>query len=81
MQGHQQVQITKKHVEQKAAKILFTKLQVVLKELKESLYWLRLIKKANLLTDSQLLLTELLQENKELTDIIAKSIVTAKIPK
>ena len=54
------------------------KLQVVLKELRESLYWLRLIKKADLIpaTDPDLLF--LLKEAKELTNIIAKSVVTAK---
>jgi four helix bundle protein len=54
------------------------KLQVVLKELKESFYWLRLIKKADLIPDSDPLLLTLLQENKELIKIIAKSTVTAK---
>ena len=54
------------------------KLQVVLKELKESYYWLRLIKKAALLSDDDLQLETLLKENKELISIIAKSIITAK---
>ena len=54
------------------------KLQIVLKELRESFYWLRLIKKTALIltTDPELLF--LLQEAKELTNIIAKSVVTAK---
>lgn len=51
-------------------------LQVVLKELRESLYWLRLIKKSNLITTRSL--EVLMQEAKELANIIAKSIVTAK---
>jgi four helix bundle protein len=54
------------------------KLQIVLKELRESLYWLRLIQKTNLVGDTNTDLPKLLQEAKELTHIIAKSIVTAK---
>ena len=54
------------------------KLQVVLKELRESLYWLRLIKKAGLVPGTDPKLSELLQEAKELSNIIAASIVTAK---
>ncbi len=52
------------------------KLQLVLKELKESVYWLRLIEKADLVSSSNL--ESLLQEAIELTRIIAKSVVTAK---
>ncbi|MDQ7798832.1 MAG: four helix bundle protein [Candidatus Edwardsbacteria bacterium] len=52
------------------------KMQIVLKELKESLYWLRLIRKAQLVPDAQ---TEgLLNEANELVKIIAKSVITAK---
>ena len=52
------------------------KMQIVLKELKESLYWLRLIRKAKLLPDTQ---TEnLLNEASELVRIVAKSVITAK---
>ncbi len=54
------------------------KLQIVLKELRESLYWLKLIEVANLLSNSNLKLTQVLQEARELTNIIGKSIVTAK---
>jgi len=54
------------------------KLQVVLKELKESLYWLRLIEIAQLINKSDALLVFLLKENRELIKIIAKSIVTSK---
>ncbi|RLD17255.1 MAG: four helix bundle protein [Caldiserica bacterium] len=49
------------------------KLQITLKELRESLYWLRLIKKSNLKK-----VDSLIDEAKELTNIIAKSILTAK---
>ncbi len=52
------------------------KMQIVLKELRESLYWMRLIEKTNLATPSKLL--PLSQEASELASIIAKSIVTAK---
>jgi len=54
------------------------KLQVVLKELKESLYWLRLIEKTQLIEKSETILVFLFKENKELIKIIAKSIVTSK---
>jgi len=53
------------------------KLQIVLKELRESVYWLRLIQKTNLMGDS-LRLEALLQEGEELCAIIGKSVVTAK---
>jgi four helix bundle protein len=52
------------------------KMQLVLKESRESLYWLKLIKKANLISDGHLQL--LLGEVKELVKIVAKSVVTAK---
>ena len=54
------------------------KLQLVLKELRESCYWLRLIKKVNLVPDTDSKLSDLLKEAGELTNIIAKSVVTAK---
>ena len=54
------------------------KMQVVLKELRESFYWLRLIHKAKLVPASDPELSVLLQEARELCNIIAKSIVTAK---
>ena len=52
------------------------KMQLVLKELRESLYWLKLIKRANLISDEHL--QPLLSEAKELIKIVAKSIVTAR---
>jgi 23S rRNA-intervening sequence protein len=52
------------------------KLQIALKELNETLYWLKLIKKAQL--TSNLEAKALIQENKELCAIVAKSVVTAK---
>jgi len=52
------------------------KLQIVLKEPRESLYWLRLSLKASLISLEAI--TPLIQEGKELANIIAKSIITAK---
>jgi len=52
------------------------KLQIVLKELRETLYWLRLTKRSDLLSNTTL--EVLIQEAKELANIIAKSIITAK---
>ena len=52
------------------------KLGIVLKELKESRYWLRLICRARIIDPKRL--EDLLNENQELIAIIAKSIVTAK---
>ncbi|MCM2356885.1 MAG: four helix bundle protein [Geobacteraceae bacterium] len=49
------------------------KLQIVLKELRESIYWLRLTQKTDLMKVDQLV-----QEARELTNIIAKSVVTAR---
>jgi four helix bundle protein len=52
------------------------KLQIALKELRETLYWLRLTKRSMLAPET--MCDPLLQEAQELTNIIAKSIVTAK---
>jgi four helix bundle protein len=54
------------------------KLQVVLKELKESMFWLKVIKRAGLLSHADPDLIFLLNENEQLVRIIAKSVVTAK---
>ncbi len=52
------------------------KLSIALKELKESRFWLRLIKRANLVKSES---TELvLKECEELCAIVAKSILTAR---
>ncbi len=52
------------------------KMQIVLKELRESLYWLKLAQRTKLVSsnDSHLLL----DESDELVKIVAKSIITAK---
>ncbi len=52
------------------------KMQLVLKELKESLYWLKLTRKSALIADERV--DPLLKESQELVNIIAKSIVTAR---
>ena len=52
------------------------KLQIVLKELREASYWLKLISKAFLIPSEKA--DVLIQETSELSSIIAKSIVTAK---
>ncbi len=52
------------------------KLQLALKELRESLYWLKLTKKSELLPQEHVL--PLINETDELVKIIAKSVVTAR---
>jgi len=52
------------------------KLQIVLKELRESLFWLRLIDKAQIIKDSGV--ANAIDETRQLSNIIAKSVVTAK---
>ncbi|MGE0635711.1 MAG: four helix bundle protein [Bacteroidia bacterium] len=54
------------------------KSQVVLKELRETYYWLRLILKSQLLSINDEDLKVLIPENLELIKIISKSLVTAK---
>jgi four helix bundle protein len=51
-------------------------MQLVLKELRESLFWLKLIKKSDFLLVEDLQPT--LDEADELVKIFAKSVVTAK---
>ena len=52
------------------------KLQIVLKELRESLYWLKLLERATVVPESALILV--MREAQELSAIIGKSIVTVK---
>jgi four helix bundle protein len=54
------------------------KMQIVLKELRESYFWIRLIIAAKLITSEDEVLKFLNNESKELSNIIAKSVVTAK---
>ncbi|MRR09789.1 four helix bundle protein [bacterium] len=50
------------------------KLQIVLKELRETVYWLRLSQRSGLIGADE----PLLEQARSLTNIIAKSIITAK---
>ncbi|MCC5846423.1 MAG: four helix bundle protein [Verrucomicrobia bacterium] len=59
-----------------SSKDFIHKMRVCLKELRETLRWLNLIEKANLLKDTSLL-CDLRQENDELIRIFVKSIQTA----
>jgi len=52
------------------------KMQLVLKELRESLYWLKLVEKTNLISGKEL--RALADEANELIKIVAKSVITAK---
>ena len=52
------------------------KLQIVFKELRESLFWLKLIRKSDLLRDEGM--ECLIKETIELSNIIGKSLITAK---
>jgi four helix bundle protein len=52
------------------------KMQVVLKEMRETLYWLKLIEKSGLVSVENLI--SLLNECEELIRIVAKSVITAK---
>jgi four helix bundle protein len=52
------------------------KLQIVLKEIRESLYWIRLIKKAELVESNKA--DEIIDETTQLSKIIAKSLITVK---
>jgi len=55
------------------------KLQIVLKELRESRFWIRLIKRAGLIPKDKI--SPILSETDELIKIIAKSVVTSKTKK
>jgi four helix bundle protein len=54
------------------------KMQIVLKELRESHFWIKLIIASKLITSEDEILKSLYNESKELTNIIAKSVITAK---
>ena len=57
------------------------KMQIVLKELRESSYWLQLLQRAEVLPSAIGQINTLQKESEELTRIIAKSVVTAKANK
>ena len=52
------------------------KLGITLKELRETVYWLKVIERADLIPSR--LLSEIVQEGEELCKIIAKSILTVR---
>ncbi|OHB77114.1 MAG: hypothetical protein A2Z34_02530 [Planctomycetes bacterium RBG_16_59_8] len=52
------------------------KLQIVLKELRESLYWLNLLQRAEISTTKELEIS--IDETRQIGNIIAKSVITAK---
>lgn len=54
------------------------KMGVVLKELREARFWLRLVQGSKLLPENDLALLDILQETEELARITAKSIITAR---
>ena len=54
------------------------KMQIVLKELRESYFWIKLIVASKLITSEDDLLKILYTESEELKNIIAKSVIAAK---
>ncbi len=54
------------------------KMAIVLKELRESHFWIKLIMKTQIIATHDDLLNLIFNESKELTNITAKSVVTAK---
>ena len=52
------------------------KLQIVFKEVRESLYWLSLIQKTVMLANKDL--SKIIDETRQISNILAKSIITAK---
>lgn len=54
------------------------KREIALKELQESLFWLKLVERSHLVNEKDSTLILLLKENEELIKIIAKSIATTK---
>ena len=60
----------------RARRTSFTRLSVVLKEVRETCVWLRLIVKAELLPGHRM--TEQLDEGEPLSKIVGQSLVTAK---
>ena len=52
------------------------KLHIVFKEIRESLYWLKVVKKTEMVKTAKL--DEIIDETRQLSNIVAKSIITAK---
>jgi hypothetical protein len=65
----------KKRALQKAAPILYIKLRICMKEIRETRSWLRLIIRAGLLPDKRM--AKMLDESTQLCNILGQSIVTA----
>jgi four helix bundle protein len=57
------------------------KMQLVLKELRESQFWIKLIISSKLITTQEEVLNFILKESRELAGITAKSVLTAKSKK
>jgi four helix bundle protein len=57
------------------------KMQISLKELRETYYWLRFIKISEMISDKETMISDLLKENKELLNIIGKAVATSKLNK
>lgn len=55
------------------------KLQIVLKELRESRFWLRLVQKTCIINDARI--GDLISETEQLINIIARSVITVKSKK
>ena len=55
------------------------KLQIVLKELRESRFWLRLVQKTGIINDARI--GDLISETEQLINIIARSVITVKSKK
>jgi len=52
------------------------KLQIVLKEIRESMYWLKLIRRSEILKGEKI--KDVINETMQLSNIIGRSIITAK---
>ncbi|MEK6776764.1 MAG: four helix bundle protein [bacterium] len=52
------------------------KLQIVMKEIRESMYWIKLIKRSEISESKEL--DKLIDETKQISSIVAKSLITAK---
>ncbi|MCL0057218.1 four helix bundle protein [Dehalococcoidia bacterium] len=52
------------------------KLQIVLKEIRESMYWLRLVERSDILSSEEI--KEATNETQQISAIIGRSIITAK---
>jgi four helix bundle protein len=65
-----QEQITRRHAD------FIHKMQIVLKEIRESMYWLKLIERTQLMKEDGI--KKIIKETEEISNIVGKSIITAK---